>query len=98
MLGDEHLKLRLNRLQSSESWVGQSRNEGEFTIVFFKAGIGKYVAPDSMQRLISGSILVFNDQIGGKLYAEEKNEPARLAALPPQSSVSANSTISARVG
>jgi AraC-like DNA-binding protein len=74
MLGDKHLKLRLSRLQPSQSWDDQSRNEGEFTIVFIKAGIGKYVAPDSMQRLISGSILVFNDKIGGKLYADEKNE------------------------
>lgn len=74
MLGDEHFELRLIRLQSSEPWMSQSRNEDEFTFVFFKGGIGKYVAPNSMQRLVPGTVLVFTGQCGGKLYAEERNE------------------------
>jgi AraC-like DNA-binding protein len=74
MLGDKHFKLQLNRLQSSDSWVGQSRNENEFTIVFLKGGIGKYVVSDAIQRLVPGSILVFNDPVGGKLYADERSE------------------------
>jgi len=74
MLGDEHFKLRLVRLQSSEPWMSQSRSEDEFTFVFFKGGIGKYVSPNSMQRLVPGTLLAFTGHCPGKLYAEEKNE------------------------
>ncbi len=74
MLGDEHFKLRLVRLQPSELWVNQSRNEDEFTFVFIKGGIAKYVFPNATQRLVPGNILVFNKLSVGKLYAEEKSE------------------------
>ncbi len=74
MLGDEHLKLRLHRLQSSDPWASQTRNEDEFTFIFFKGGIGKHVTPTTMQRLIPGNILAFSGPSNGKLYAEEKNE------------------------
>ena len=74
MLGDDHLKLRLVRLQSSEPWANQSRNEDEYTFVFIKGGIAKYVFPNAVQRLVPGNILVFSKHSVGKLYAEEKGE------------------------
>src|SRR5215469_16416625 len=74
MLGEEHFKLRLVRLQPSEMWANQSRNEDEFTFVFIKGGIAKYVFPNATQRLIPGNILVFNKHSVGKLYADEKSE------------------------
>lgn len=55
MLGEEHFKLRLVRLQPSELWANQSRNEDEFTFVFIKGGIAKYVFPNATQRLVPGT-------------------------------------------
>jgi AraC-like DNA-binding protein len=74
MLGEDHFKLRLARLQPSEQWVNQSRNEDEFTFVFIKGGFAKYVFPNATQRIVSGNILVFTKHSVGKLYAEEKSE------------------------
>lgn len=74
MLGDDHFKLRLVRLQPSELWVNQSRNEDEFTFVFIKGGFAKYVFPNATQRIVPGNILVFTKHSIGKLYAEEKSE------------------------
>ena len=76
MLGDDHLKLRLVRLQPSELWTNPSRNEDEFTFVFIKGGIAKYVFPNATQRLVTGNILVFTKNSVGKLYADEKSECA----------------------
>jgi AraC-like DNA-binding protein len=74
MLGEEHFKLRLVRLQPSELWTNQSRSEDEFTFVFIKGGIAKYVFPNATQRLVPGNILVSNKHSVGKLYADEKSE------------------------
>src|SRR5215469_18778723 len=76
MLGEEHFKLRLVRLQPSELWANQSRNEDEFTFVFIKGGIAKYVYPNATQRLVTGNILVFTKHSVGKLYADDKSECA----------------------
>src|SRR5215469_11050010 len=76
MLGDDHLKLRLVRLQPAELWTNPTRNEDEFTFVFIKGGIAKYVFPNATQRLISGNILVFTKHSVGKLYADDKSECA----------------------
>jgi AraC-like DNA-binding protein len=74
MLGDDHFKLRLIRLQPSESWANESRNNDEFTFVFFKGGLAKYDFPHASQRLVPGNILVFSKHSVGKLRAEEKSE------------------------
>src|SRR5215469_2015520 len=74
MLGDDHLKLRLVRLQAAELWANPTRNEDEFTFVFIKGGIAKYVFPNATQRLVPGNIVVFNKLSVGKLFAEEKSE------------------------
>ena len=74
MLGDDHLKLRLVRLQPSELWANQSLNEDEFTFVFIKGGIAKYVFPNATQRLLPGNILVFSRHSAGKLTADDKSE------------------------
>lgn len=74
MLGDDHFKLRLVRLQPSEQWVNQTRNEDEFTFVFLKGGIAKYLFPNATQRLLPGNIVVFTKHSVGRLYAEEKSE------------------------
>jgi AraC-like DNA-binding protein len=74
MLGEDHFKLRLVRLQPAEQWVNQSRNEDEFTFVFIKGGFAKYVFPNATQRIVPGNILVFTKHSVGKLYAEEKSE------------------------
>jgi AraC-like DNA-binding protein len=76
MLGDDHLKLRLVRLQPAELWVNPTRNEDEFSFVFIKGGIAKYVFPNATQRLVTGNILVFTKHSVGKLYADDKNECA----------------------
>ena len=78
MLGDDHIKLRLVRLQSSNPWMSESRNDDEFTFVFFKGGVGKYVSPNTMQRLVPGTVLAFSGPCNGKLHAEERNECAFL--------------------
>jgi AraC-like DNA-binding protein len=74
MLGEDHFKLRLVRLQPSELWANPSRNEDEFTFVFIKGGVAKYLFPNATQRLIPGNILVFTKHSVGKLYADEKSE------------------------
>ncbi len=74
MLGEEHFKLRLVRLQPSELWINQSKSEDEFTFVFIKGGIAKYVFPNATQRVVPGNILIFNKVSVGKLFAEEKSE------------------------
>ncbi|HEY1662528.1 MAG TPA: helix-turn-helix transcriptional regulator [Verrucomicrobiae bacterium] len=76
MLGDEHFKLRLVRLQSSAPWISESRNEDEFSFIFIKGGIGKYISPHTTQRLMPGNIVVFSGHHNGKFYADEKNECA----------------------
>jgi AraC-like DNA-binding protein len=74
MLGDDHFKLRLVRLQPSELWINPSQNEDEFTFVFLKGGIAKYVFPNATQRLVPGNILVLSKHSIGRLYADEKSE------------------------
>lgn len=74
MLGDDHFKLRLVRLQPSEKWINQSHNEDEFTFVFIKGGIAKYVHPNATQRLVGGCILVFSRHSAGTLSADDKSE------------------------
>jgi AraC-like DNA-binding protein len=74
MLGEDHFKLRLVRLQPSELWANQSRNEDEYTFVFIKGGIAKYVFPNATQRIVPGNVLVFTKHSVGKLYADEKSE------------------------
>lgn len=74
MLGDEHFKLRLVRLQPSEQWSNQSRNDDEFTFVFLKGGSAKYLFPNATQRLVPGNVLVFNKQSVGRFYADDKSE------------------------
>jgi AraC-like DNA-binding protein len=74
MLGDDHFKLRLVRLQPSELWINPSQNEEEFTFVFLKGGIAKYVFPNATQRLVPGNVLVFGKQSVARLYADEKSE------------------------
>ncbi len=74
MLGDDHFKLRLVRLQPSELWANQARNDDEYTFVFLKGGIAKYVYPNATQRLVPGNIVVSSKHSVGKLYAEEKSE------------------------
>ena len=76
MLGDDHLKLRLVRLQPSELWANPTRSEDEFTFVFIKGGIAKYLFPNATQRLVAGNILVFTKHSVGKLYADDKSECA----------------------
>jgi len=74
MLGEDHFKLRLVRLQPSELWANQSQNEDEFTFVFIKGGIAKYLFPNATQRVVPGNILVFSKHSVGKLCAEDKSE------------------------
>jgi len=74
MLGDDHFKMRLVRLQPSELWANQTRNDDEFTFVFIKGGIAKYAFPNATQRLVPGNIVVSSKHSVGKLYAEEKSE------------------------
>ncbi|HUA68383.1 MAG TPA: hypothetical protein VMA13_07520, partial [Candidatus Saccharimonadales bacterium] len=74
MLGDDHLKLRLVRLQASEMWTNRSLSDDEFTFVFIKGGIGKYLFPNASQRLMPGNILVVSKHSIGKLYADDKSE------------------------
>ena len=74
MLGKNILELRLVRLQPSEQWINQSKSEDEFTFVFIKGGIAKYVFPNATQRAVPGNILIFNKVSVGKLFAEEKSE------------------------
>jgi len=69
---EDHLKLRLVRLQPSEAWSNHGQREDEFSFVFLKGGVGKYVTPSTTQRLVPGNIVVFNGYSGGKLYADEK--------------------------
>ncbi len=74
MLGEDHFKLRLVRLQPSEQWLNPSSTDDEFTFVFLKGGIGKYIFPNATQRLLAGNILVFSKHSVGKLYADDKSE------------------------
>jgi AraC-like DNA-binding protein len=74
MLGDDHFKLRLVRLQPSELWTNQARNDDEYTFVFLKGGVAKYMFPNATQRLVPGNIVVSSKHSVGKLYAEEKSE------------------------
>jgi AraC-like DNA-binding protein len=74
MLGDDHFKLRLVRLQPSELWINPSQNEDEYTFVFFKGGLAKYVFPNATQRLVPGNILVFSKHSVGRLHADDKSE------------------------
>jgi AraC-like DNA-binding protein len=74
MLGDDHFKLRLVRLQPSEAWVNESRSEDEFTFVFLKGGLAKYVFPNAAHRLVPGNVLVFNKHSVGRLHADDKSE------------------------
>lgn len=74
MLGEDHFKLRLVRLQPSELWMNPSRNEDEYTFVFIKGGFAKYAFPNATQRLIPGNLLILCKHSIGKLYAEEKSE------------------------
>ena len=74
MLGDDYFKLRLIRLQPSELWTNETRNDDEYTFVFLKGGIAKYDFPNASQRLVPGNILVFSKHSVGKLRAEEKSE------------------------
>ncbi|HUE36392.1 MAG TPA: hypothetical protein VMO20_03290, partial [Candidatus Acidoferrum sp.] len=61
-------------MQPSELWANQSLNEDEFTFVFIKGGIAKYVFPNATQRLLPGNILVFSRHSAGKLTADDKSE------------------------
>ena len=74
MLGDDHFKLRLIRLQPSEIWANESRSEDEFTFVFLKGGLGKYVFPNAVHRLAPGNVLIFNKHSVGRLQSDEKSE------------------------
>lgn len=74
MLGDDHLKLRLVRLQPSEMWVNDSRTEDEFTFVFLKGGVGRYVFPNATHRLVPGNVLIFNKHSVGRLQSDDKSE------------------------
>src|SRR5215469_16812967 len=74
MLGDDHFKLRLVRLQPSEAWVNESRTEDEFTFVFLKGGAAKYVFPNAVHRLVPGNVLVFNKHSVGRLQSDDKSE------------------------
>ena len=74
MLGDDHFKLRLIRLQPSEIWANESRSEDEFTFVFLKGGVAKYVFPNAVHRLAPGNVLVFNKHSVGRLQSDEKSE------------------------
>jgi AraC-like DNA-binding protein len=74
MLAEDQFRLRLARLQSSESWTNPSNNEDEFTFVFLKGGIGKYVSANATPQLLPGDVLVFSGRSAGKLYASEKND------------------------
>jgi len=74
MLGEDHFKMRLIRLQPAELWAHESRNDDEFTFVFLKGGVAKYDFPNASQRLVPGSILVFSKHSVGKLRAEDKSE------------------------
>ena len=74
MLGDDHFKLRLVRLQPLEIWAHESRNEDEFTFVFLKGGVAKYVFPNAVHRLAPGNVLVFNKHSVGKLQSDDKSE------------------------
>jgi AraC-like DNA-binding protein len=74
MLGDDHFKLRLVRLQPSEGWVNDARSEDEFTFVFLKGGAAKYVFPNAVHRLVPGNVLVFNKYSVGRLHSDDKSE------------------------
>ena len=74
MLGDDHFKLRLVRLQPSEAWANESRTEDEFTFVFLKGGVAKYVFPNAVHKLAPGNVLVFNKHSVGRLQSDEKSE------------------------
>lgn len=74
MLGDDHFKLRLVRLQPSEAWVNESRTEDEFTFVFLKGGAAQYVFPNATHRLMPGTVLVCNKHSVGRLQSEDKTE------------------------
>jgi len=74
MLGDDHFKLRLVRLQPSEAWANESRSEDEFTFVFLKGGVAKYVFPNAVHRLVPGNVLVFNKHSVGRLHSDDKSE------------------------
>ena len=74
MLGDDHFKLRLVRMQPSELWVNPSHNDDEFTFTFIKGGLAKYIFPNATQRLVPGNIVVSSKNSVGKLYAEDKSE------------------------
>ena len=55
-------------------WTNRPLSEDEFTFVFIKGGIGKYLFPHAIQRLIPGNILVVSKHSIGKLYADDKSD------------------------
>lgn len=74
MLGEDHFRLRLVRLQPAELWTNEFRNEDEYSFVFIKGGTAKCVFPHATQRIVPGNILVFTRNSVGRLYADDKSE------------------------
>jgi len=76
MTGIESFKLRLFRLQPSETWTNESGSEDELTFVLVKAGVGTYQVQNATQRLVAGTVVFFYGRSVGKLCAAPKNDLA----------------------
>ena len=74
MSGTVSFKMRLLRLQPSETWTKESGSEDELTFVLVKAGAGTYQHPSANHRLVAGNVLFFCGRAGGKLSAAPKSD------------------------
>ena len=73
MLDDNHLTLRLVRLQGTDKWRPAPSG---LSFLFFRCGSGTYFAQAVKQRLKQGDVLVLNGLAGGEIGGTDAGELA----------------------